>query len=279
MLPLQKSQHVLARQLMLWQVMPWLLLLPCIYLTLCMLRTCHPLSLCLALLPRRFQLLRLSCPPCTLLLRLGRSPGTFVMLLQLLCFSAALLLCRLQQMCLPLFPHGLLLLLQLLCLCPALPPGLLHLLGIALSSGCLLLLVEPLYLCPAFCLCSLQLLPAPLTIQWLLPFCRQQCAQPLYFILIFPEHGVLGVLIDAWLVLNVFGAVGIAQRGYCLLTVVVGGSHVCNHHCLSVTTQRVLQQPSELGVAVRDVAGFGIDKRTNDIAERSEGQVDLNALF
>ena len=57
-----------------------------------------------------------------------------------------------------------------------------------------------------------------------------------------PQHGILGILIDARLVGDVLGSVGIAQRAQRLLIVVACWSNVGNHDRLSVATQRVLQQ-------------------------------------
>eukprot|EP00955_Chlamydomonas_euryale_P043023 352476-Chlamydomonas_euryale.AAC.3 len=48
------------------------------------------------------------------------------------------------------------------------------------------------------------------------------------------EHRVLGVLVDAWLVLDVLGAVGVAQRRQRLIIVPVGRADVGDHHGLGV---------------------------------------------
>lgn len=50
-----------------------------------------------------------------------------------------------------------------------------------------------------------------------------------------PEHGVLGILIDAGLVGDVLGSVGIAQRAERLLIVVACWPNVGHHYCLGVT--------------------------------------------
>ena len=57
-----------------------------------------------------------------------------------------------------------------------------------------------------------------------------------------PQHCILGILIDARLVGDVLGSVGVAQRAQRLLIVVACWPNVGNHHCLGVATQRVLQQ-------------------------------------
>lgn len=50
----------------------------------------------------------------------------------------------------------------------------------------------------------------------------------------------LGVLIDAWLVLDVLGPVGIAQCADGLVVVVISRAYVGNHDCLCVAAQRIL---------------------------------------
>lgn len=50
----------------------------------------------------------------------------------------------------------------------------------------------------------------------------------------------LGVLIDAWLVLDVLGSVGIAQCADGLVVVVVSRAYVGNHDCLCIAAERVL---------------------------------------
>eukprot|EP00047_Mylnosiga_fluctuans_P024705 m.168527 g.168527 ORF g.168527 m.168527 type:complete len:449 (+) comp9910_c1_seq9:664-2010(+) len=68
------------------------------------------------------------------------------------------------------------------------------------------------------------------------------------------QHGVLGVLVDLGLVLDLLGAVGVAQRADRLIEVVVRGSEVCDHDGLGVAAERVLQKARQLALAVRHVA-------------------------
>ena len=68
----------------------------------------------------------------------------------------------------------------------------------------------------------------------------QLCLQPGNLTLELPQHGVLGVLIDARLVGDVLGPVGIAQRAQRLLVVVAGWAYVGNHDCLGIASQGVL---------------------------------------
>ena len=61
-------------------------------------------------------------------------------------------------------------------------------------------------------------------------------------VLVLPEQRVLRIFVDLWLVLDLFGAVGVAQRAERLVIVVVGGGETGHHHRLGVTTQRVLPE-------------------------------------
>ena len=56
-----------------------------------------------------------------------------------------------------------------------------------------------------------------------------------------PQHGVLGVLIDARLVGDILGSVGIPKGAQGLLIVVPSWPNVGHHDCLGVPTQRVLR--------------------------------------
>lgn len=60
------------------------------------------------------------------------------------------------------------------------------------------------------------------------------------------SHAYLGILIDARLVLDVLGSVGIAQRADGLIIVVVSRAYVGNHHRLCVAAQGILQSAAEL---------------------------------
>jgi hypothetical protein len=51
------------------------------------------------------------------------------------------------------------------------------------------------------------------------------------------QHGVLRILVDFGLVLDVLGAVGVAKRRQRLVVVVVGGPRVRDHHRLGVAAE------------------------------------------
>ena len=68
----------------------------------------------------------------------------------------------------------------------------------------------------------------------------QLLLQFLYLLLVLSEQGVLGVLVDLGLVLDLFGTVGVSQRAERLVIVVVGRRETRYHHRLGVAAQRVL---------------------------------------
>lgn len=69
------------------------------------------------------------------------------------------------------------------------------------------------------------------------------------------SHAYLGILIDARLVLDVLGSVGIAQRADGLVVVVVSRAYVGNHHRLCVAAQGVLQSAVGLSILLSVVTG------------------------
>ena len=65
---------------------------------------------------------------------------------------------------------------------------------------------------------------------------RELLLELLDFILVFTKEGVLGVLVNAWLVLDVLGTTSIAEGVHGLVVVVVGWTHIRDHNGFSVTT-------------------------------------------
>mmetsp|Transcript_71645 Transcript_71645/g.115663 ORF Transcript_71645/g.115663 Transcript_71645/m.115663 type:complete len:268 (-) Transcript_71645:884-1687(-) len=117
--------------------------------------------------------------------------------------------------------------------------------------------------------------PAPATSE----ITSELCLEPHDLFLVLTNHGVLGVFVDLWLVLDALSTVGVPQRGQRLVVVVVSWTKVRNHHRLGVATKRVLQQPCELGVSVRDVRGLAVHKGRDDVPQRREREVDLRRLL
>lgn len=98
----------------------------------------------------------------------------------------------------------------------------------------------------------------------------QGSLESLDLLLEFAQHGVLWVLIDARLVLDVLCAVGIAQGRACLIIVVISRPKVGHHDSLGVTSEGVLQKTGELGIAIGDVARLRVHERGNDVAQSRE---------
>ena len=69
------------------------------------------------------------------------------------------------------------------------------------------------------------------------------------------------------LVTDVLGAVRVSQRAQRLVVVVVGRRQTGDHQRLGVAAERVLQETSQLGVAVRDVGRPAVDQRRDDVAQ------------
>lgn len=102
--------------------------------------------------------------------------------------------------------------------------------------------------------------------------------QLLDLLLILSEQSILGVLIDTGPVLDALCPVGIAQRAQALLIVVVCRGETGDHQCACVSSQRVLQQPGQLGVPVGDVFGASVHQGRYDVSQGREGEVDLGGL-
>ena len=69
---------------------------------------------------------------------------------------------------------------------------------------------------------------------------RQLFSQLQYLVLELTDHGVLGILVDSGLVLDVLGATRPSQGVNGLLHVVVSGTDVGDHNCFGVSAQGVL---------------------------------------
>lgn len=102
--------------------------------------------------------------------------------------------------------------------------------------------------------------------------------QVLDLLLILSEQSILGVLVDAGPVLDALGPVGVAQSAQGFLIVVVSRGETGDHQCTRVSSQRVLQQPGELGVPVGDVLGASVHQSGDDVPQGRQGEVDLRGL-
>ena len=68
-------------------------------------------------------------------------------------------------------------------------------------------------------------------------------------------------------------------RGQRLVVVVVRGAAVGAHGRLGVPAQRILQQPRQLRVSVRDMRRASVHQRRDNIPERGQREVDLGGLL
>mmetsp|Transcript_1282 Transcript_1282/g.3028 ORF Transcript_1282/g.3028 Transcript_1282/m.3028 type:complete len:291 (-) Transcript_1282:645-1517(-) len=109
--------------------------------------------------------------------------------------------------------------------------------------------------------------------------CFQFRLEAVNLLLVLPDHGILRILIDAGLVFDALGAVRVPQRRHSFVIVVVSRPNVCHHHSLGVATKRVLEQPGELRVSVRNVRGLPIHEGRDHIPEGGKREVDLCGLF
>mmetsp|Transcript_21413 Transcript_21413/g.73788 ORF Transcript_21413/g.73788 Transcript_21413/m.73788 type:complete len:203 (+) Transcript_21413:1929-2537(+) len=81
------------------------------------------------------------------------------------------------------------------------------------------------------------------------------------------------------LVLDRPRAQSILQRRQRLLDGVAARRHRRDQRRLRAAAQRLLQKPSQLRVAVRDVLRLAVDQRRDDVAQRRQGEVDLRRLL
>ena len=73
--------------------------------------------------------------------------------------------------------------------------------------------------------------------------------------------------INARFVLDLLGAISVAQGAHSFIKIVVSRAKVGNHDSFGVTTQTVLEQACELAVTIRYVACFGGNQCGNDITQ------------
>jgi len=99
--------------------------------------------------------------------------------------------------------------------------------------------------------------------------------EPVNLRLVLPEHCILWIFIDLWLVLDVLRAVRVSQRAQRLVVIVVRRRQTGHHQRLRVSAKGVLEKSRQLGVAVRNVRRLAVDERGYDIAEGGQREVDF----
>jgi len=80
------------------------------------------------------------------------------------------------------------------------------------------------------------------------------------FILIFSQESIFWVLVNSWLVFNVLGSRSVSEGVHGFIVVVIGWTDVGDHQCFGVTTKRILEKTSKLGVSVRNISSLWICK-------------------
>lgn len=90
------------------------------------------------------------------------------------------------------------------------------------------------------------------------------------FLFVLLEEGVLGVFVDARLVLDGFGAGSVPEGGKRLVVVEIGGGNGGDHHGLGVAAEGVLEHARQLGVAVGDVVGFAVHQGADHVSQGLE---------
>ena len=96
---------------------------------------------------------------------------------------------------------------------------------------------------------------------------------------VLPEQGVLGVLIDFGFILYELGPAGVSQGAQRLIVVVVGWRNGRNHDSFGIASQRILEQPGQLGIPVGDVMGLAIDQSRDHVAQSTQRQVYFGGLL
>lgn len=87
---------------------------------------------------------------------------------------------------------------------------------------------------------------------------NQNDLQLLNLLLVLPQQGILGVLIDAGVFPDVPGPTCVAQGAEAFLVAVISLGHAHHHQGPGVPPQGVLEQPGQLGVSVGNVSAPAI---------------------
>ena len=95
----------------------------------------------------------------------------------------------------------------------------------------------------------------------------------------FTNHSIFRVLIDARFVLDMFGSRGISECGHGLVDIVICWAQSSDHHCLSVSSQRILQYSSKLGVTIGYICALRIGQTGDNVTKCGQRQVDLRRFL
>lgn len=83
------------------------------------------------------------------------------------------------------------------------------------------------------------------------------------------------------LFLDVLRPLSVLERIDCFLVAVVGGRDSRDHACLCVSTQRVLQQPSQFGITVGDERSslVFVTQDVDAVPQGEQAFVDIRAFY
>jgi len=73
------------------------------------------------------------------------------------------------------------------------------------------------------------------------------------------DHGIFGVFIDFWFILNSFCSVSISKRTDSFVCIIVGWAQVSNHDSFCITTKRILQDSSKFWIPVWNIGTLRIN--------------------
>lgn len=104
-------------------------------------------------------------------------------------------------------------------------------------------------------------------------------SQFLDFFLKLPQQGILGILVDPYIILDVLGTVRILQSGKSFIIVVARRTDIRNHDSLCITSQGILQQSGKLRITIRDMLRLGVHQALNDQTKSGKGEIDVDGLL
>ncbi len=81
------------------------------------------------------------------------------------------------------------------------------------------------------------------------------------------------------LVLYLLGSMRISQSAQSFIKIIISRAKISNHYRFSIPAQRVLQQPSQLAIPVRNMSRFIIYKCRDHVSQSCQRLVYINSFF
>lgn len=82
-----------------------------------------------------------------------------------------------------------------------------------------------------------------------------------------------------WLILYILSPISIPQRTQSLIKIIVSRTQISYHHRLSIPSQRILQQPSQLRIPIRNMWWLRIHQCTYHIPQWCQWLIYINSLL